>query len=80
MVAVAQSQGVGELRLLLIRDRMPVSLIQQCRTLVSEHLGHAHRILLPVDTPAAARRLWMRDVAGIVTNAPAVIRAACDAF
>jgi hypothetical protein len=28
----------------------------------------------------AARRLWVRGVAGIVTNAPAVIRAACDAF
>jgi glycerophosphoryl diester phosphodiesterase len=32
-----------------------------------------------VDTPTAARRLWVRGVAGIVTNAPAVIRAACDA-
>jgi hypothetical protein len=31
-----------------------------------------------VDTPTAARRLW--GVAGMVTNAPAGIRAACDAF
>jgi glycerophosphoryl diester phosphodiesterase len=47
-------------------------------------VGAARRLGCPVhvwtvDSPTAARRLWTRGVAGIVTNAPELIRAARDA-
>jgi hypothetical protein len=47
------------------------------------HRGSAPRVpdaRLDRGRTAAARRLGVRGVAGIVTNAAAVIRAACDAF
>jgi glycerophosphoryl diester phosphodiesterase len=46
-------------------------------------VGAARRLGCPVhvwtvDSPATARRLWRRGVAGIITNAPELIRAARD--